>query len=190
MITDVSQDKVTLVTPEDEVVGSMDKRAAHRIPAQLHRAISVFLFRKNNNEVELLMQQRSEEKIVGAGQWANTVCGNVWPGETYEACAQRRLLAELQIVAPVLTDIGTYRYHVQCNDEYEEHELDHFFAGWFDGDPNPVAAEVAHTAWVPWEQVLNGTIQQHYTTAPWFTLFIHEPTIMTALKKYLEKEGV
>ncbi len=190
MISSPNADQVTLVTPQDVVIGSMDKRAAHRIPAQLHRAISVFLFREKNQHAELLIQQRSNQKIVGAAQWANTACGNVLPSETYLACAVRRLQAELGIQAPVLTDVCTYLYQVNCNAIYEEHELDHIFAGWFDGEPLPSKAEVSQTAWIPWEWVLDGTVGHHYTTAPWFNLFMKEERIVTALKIYLDKEKV
>ncbi|MDQ5950941.1 MAG: isopentenyl-diphosphate Delta-isomerase, partial [Patescibacteria group bacterium] len=69
-----NQDQVTLITEQDEVIGTMDKIEAHRGDGKLHRASSVFLFKKSEDgEVELLVQQRSDKKIVGAGQWANTV---------------------------------------------------------------------------------------------------------------------
>jgi isopentenyldiphosphate isomerase len=45
---------------------------AHREKGKKHQAISLFLFRKNKTgEFELLLQQRSNKKIVGALQWAN-----------------------------------------------------------------------------------------------------------------------
>src|SRR3989344_433383 len=89
---------VTLVDESDQVIGEMERIEAHNGDAFRHRAISVYLFRRSaNGKIELLIQRRAAKKFTGAHQWANTVCGNVWPGESYEACAYRRLQVELNI---------------------------------------------------------------------------------------------
>lgn len=144
------QDLVTLVNDRDEVIGQMDKYQAHRHPTRLHRAISVWLFRENQGRVETLFQQRSDEKIVGAGWWGNTVCGNVWPGESYLACARRRLQAELGIDGRVveLRDLYKFKYQAWCNQTYGEREIDTVFAAWWDGEFYPVPDEVAAVGWV------------------------------------------
>lgn len=179
-----SLDQVTLVTEQDEVIGSMDKIKAHRGKGKLHRASSVFLFRKNDDgELELLVQERSKKKIVGAGKWANTVCGNVWPEETYEECARRRLSFELGIDASdmELNDIATFRYQAQCNDEFSENEIVHIFAGWYDGDVQLNPDEVAGVEWVKWEE----TSGREGRWTPWFKLFMHDPSIRTAQESYV-----
>ncbi|HZZ98960.1 MAG TPA: NUDIX domain-containing protein, partial [Candidatus Saccharimonadia bacterium] len=85
---------ITLVNARDEVIGNTDVLSTHRGDGKRHRAVSVFLFNKRG---EVLLQQRSKKKIVGAMQWANTCCGNVHVGETREECAYRRLREELGI---------------------------------------------------------------------------------------------
>lgn len=176
-------DLVTLVTENDEVIGSMDKIEAHRGAGKLHRASSVFLFRKNNkNELELLIQKRSDKKIVGAGQWANTVCGNVLPEESYEDCARRRLNFELGIAeVENLEDGSTFRYHAQCNEEFSENEIVHIFAGWFDGEVKLNKDEVAEIKWVEWESIA----AQQITIAPWFKLFLNDPKVKSSLENYV-----
>lgn len=169
-------DQVTLVNDKDEVVGSMDKVEAHRGEGQLHRAVSVYLFRKLINRstdqpiTELLVQQRSDKKIVGAHQWANTICGNVRPSESYEQCAHRRLREELGIPVNhlpslerrghdkwgtklVLEPIYKFRYQLQCNAEFSENEIDQVFVGWYDGDVQPNPEEVQEYAWVDWNEL-------------------------------------
>lgn len=150
----MSTDLVTLVNEHDQPIGSMDKVEAHRGQGKLHRAISVFLVRKNaNGQLETLIQQRSADKIVGALQWANTCCGNVRPDETYLECAQRRLREELGIgldsaVIPTLEPVTKFTYQVQCNELFSENEIDQIYVGWFDGEVVANPAEVADTKWV------------------------------------------
>lgn len=125
----MDQDNVALVTPQDEVIGQLNKLIAHRYPAQLHRAISVWMV---DEDGRLLFQKRSNKKIVGAGWWGNTVCGNVWPGESYEDCAQRRLnfelgISEADVLQLKLDPLLKFHYKAYANETYGEHEIDQVF---------------------------------------------------------------
>lgn len=197
-------DFVTLVTPEDVVIGQMDKLAAHRNPAQLHRAISVFLFRRNaqTNLAELLLQQRSDKKIVGALEWANTACGNVWPGESYLDCARRRLHVELGLFPNddagnlPLQPTDKFLYQVNCNELYGEHELDQVFVGKYTGEVKPNKEEVANTEWMPWSdlQIIIENLQKNErykpaapNYAPWFVLMLKKKDLMTKITKFVEE---
>ncbi len=142
-------DQVTLVDESDQIVGQMDKRAAHRYPLFLHRAVSVWLFRREGSE--LLLQQRSQDKITGAGWWGNTICGNVWPGESYLECAHRRLREELRIETPVLQPQQLFQYKAYVNGEYGEWEMDQVFVGKYDGDVKPNPEEASDYQWVDWQ---------------------------------------
>lgn len=146
-------EKIILVTADDVQIGTEDKFRAHRYPVQRHRAISVWL---QNGNGEVLFQKRSDKKIVGAGWWANTVCGNVWDGESYEACAVRRLQHELgvHIEEAALHKQIKFEYKSYCNEQYGEHEIDQIFVVHVDEvvlQLNP--DEVAETAWVAWDEV-------------------------------------
>ncbi len=149
---------IPIVTPQDEVIATANKYEAHRYPVQRHRAVSVWMWTPQGN---VLLQQRSSEKIVGAGWWANTVCGNVWQNESYEACAVRRLEAELGYTATpdALEMQRKFEYRAYCNQTYGEHEIDQVFV-------LPVAletvvnaqlhfaeSEVAQVQWVSWDEL-------------------------------------
>lgn len=172
----ISNDLVTLVSEKDQVIGTMDKIDAHRGEGKLHRASSVFLFRKNAaDEIEFLVQKRSEKKIVGAGQWANTVCGNVWPDESYEECARRRLLFELGINDDLLElkDTVTFRYQTKCNEEFSENEIVHIFEGWYGGEVNPNSEEVADWRWLKWKDAHElKKVESDWQWTPWFELYM------------------
>lgn len=163
-------DQVTLVDTNDQVIGQMDKTEAHRGEGRLHRASSVYLFRKNphTQKIESLFQQRSIYKIVGANQWGNAVCGNVRPGESYEDCAIRRLREELGVSNPSIStehqyqyrkfggmeDVYDFMYQAKCNDEFSENEIDHVFVSWYDGVVEPNPQEAQDYLWIEWFDLL------------------------------------
>lgn len=182
-------DQVTLVDAVDQPIGVMDKVAAHRGEGQRHRAISVFLF---NAAGQLLIQQRSQFKIVGAGQWANTCCGNVRPTESYRECALRRLREELGITDVTIRPIHKFEYRTRCNAEFSEWEIDTVFVGEYAGPVSPNPKEVAAYEWRSGSQLLAETSAElagtpladlpvaslaelHY--APWFHLLLSQPPV-------------
>ena len=185
MKIDGALDQVILVDEDDCQIGVMDKIEAHRHPAKLHRASSIFLFRQTQAGLELLIQQRSRYKIVGAHQWANTVCVNLRPGETYEGAAQRRLEEELGIKEVDLFEIYTFSYQASCNQEFGENEIDHVFVGWYDGQIMPNSEEVKAFKWINFDQLKNNQVLDF---ALWFKLMLKDEKLINKLKKWLEKE--
>lgn len=146
-------EQIQLVSADDVEIGTEDKFVAHQYPVKRHRAISVWLKNKQN---EVLLQQRSHTKIVGAGWWANTVCGNVWAGETYEECAVRRLKDELgiELSKEELVAGAKFEYRAYCNEKYGEHEIDQIFtASVEEVVVTPNTAEVIDTLWVDIEDL-------------------------------------
>ncbi len=174
-------DQVILVDELDHEIGVMDKLEAHRGAGKLHRASSVFLF---NAGGKLLIQQRSSKKIVGAGQWANTCCGNVRPGESYLECAQRRLHEELGISIgrdeslTRLQEITKFMYQTQCNDEFSEYEMDTVFVGKYDGEVYPNPDEVAEVKWIDLKDLL-----RQIPLAPWVQIMGNKSILVKIQEK-------
>ena len=147
------EELISIVSSADVQTGVADKLQAHKYPVQRHRAISVWI---RNNQGEVLLQKRSKSKIIGADWWANTVCGNVWNDESYEACALRRLHVELglQCTEADLQKGARFEYRAYCNETYGEHEVDQiFFIENVAVQPIPNPAEVSEIAWVDWEEL-------------------------------------
>jgi len=146
------QENLALVDTQDHQIGVMEKYQTHQNPPQLHRASSVWLF---NDKGETLFQKRSIKKIVGANLWANTVCGNVYDGESYKDCALRRLKIELNITDVKIEPIYTFSYKAFCNEKYSEHEIDRVFIGKYKGEVKPTPEEASEVNWFNWNELLN-----------------------------------
>jgi isopentenyl-diphosphate delta-isomerase len=131
--------QVVLVNEQDEMIGTMDKMAAHQSP-HLHRAFSVFLFDDKNR---MLLQQRAVSKYHSGGLWTNTCCSHPFPGEEICAAANRRLKEEMGMEA-TLENAFHFTYKASFDNGLHEHEFDHVFIGKVQGntihpDPNEVA---------------------------------------------------
>jgi isopentenyl-diphosphate Delta-isomerase len=176
----MKKSRVILVDEKDKALGEEDILKAHLGKGKLHRAISVFLFRKNNNGVELLIQQRSREKLVGAMLWANTVCGHVLAGESYLVCSKRRLDCELGIRNTELSEVFVFQYQVRCDHKYSENEIDHVFVGWYDGQVKPNPEEVAKFKWQQWGERSNNKI------TPWFDLMLSNKNLVKKINNFLK----
>ena|SRR5258708_1971456 len=173
-------DQVILVNEQDQEIGTMDKIEAHRGSGKLHRAISVFL---KNQKGEWLMQQRSEKKIVGALQWANTCCGNVRPGESYEECAQRRLREELGIVGVKLQPVKKFQYQTRCNQNFSEKEMDTVFTGSFSDTPKLNSDEVAAIQWMRDGEVVEKLAKDtEKKFVPWLHIMVEQQGIFSKLQ--------
>ncbi|MBI2464519.1 NUDIX domain-containing protein [Candidatus Shapirobacteria bacterium] len=81
-----------LVNEKDEVIGEVLKSKANSDPKLIHREILVYIF---DDENRMLMQQRSFNKKVYPGVWAESCAGHVGKGEDPENAAHRELVEEL-----------------------------------------------------------------------------------------------
>ena len=138
---------VVLVDAEDQVIGSAEKIQVHQA-GQLHRAFSVFVFRQNGGEFDVLLQQRSDEKYHSGGLWSNTCCGHPYPNEDVAHAAKRRLQEEMGLHLS-LESVGSFNYRVTLENGLLEHELDHVFVGVLTDEeilPNP--HEIQAIRWI------------------------------------------
>lgn len=194
----MSMRQVNLVNDQDEIVGQAELLDAHRGEGKKHQAISLFLFhKKNNGKLELLIQQRSEKKIVGALQWANTLCANLIPGENHVACLKRRVFEELGFnwqKTWKIEEVAVFNYQVACENGFAENELDHFFVLVLNDrefanlkiKPNP--EEVSSSAWLDWELIKNKKGGEKIIT-PWFNLFLDNQEVIKEIEKACQKQN-
>ncbi|MDB6096713.1 MAG: isopentenyl-diphosphate delta-isomerase [Francisellaceae bacterium] len=159
---------VILVDEQDNPIGVQEKIKAHEL-AQLHRAFSVFIFRKVQNIIELLLQCRHKDKYHCPNLWTNTCCSHPRVGETVLAGATRRLKEEMGIET-VLHPVGTFHYKAVFDNGLTEHEFDHVLIGGVKPqlpiEINPL--EVQEYAWIPIDELRERFKNEPHLYTPWF----------------------
>jgi isopentenyl-diphosphate delta-isomerase len=162
---------MVLVDEQDRVIGVEEKLKTHQL-GLLHRAFSVFIYRKNPenpNSIEFLLQQRHIDKYHCGGLWTNTCCSHPRLDEDIVLAGQRRLKEEMSLEVK-LKKVGHFIYRAHFENGLIEHELDHVLVGEYDGlqpivlDPT----EAQDFRWVSIERLQQelDLYAEHYT--PWF----------------------
>ena len=157
------QEECILLNENDEVIGHETKKNCHLNKnifcdkGILHRAFSAFIF---NSKGELLMQQRSDEKITFPAYWANSCCSHPLfvQGELeaknklgVKRAAQRKIYQELgippeQLPLECFHFLTRVHYKAKSDDVWGEHEIDYilFCMPPKDVTPDPNPNEVAN----------------------------------------------
>lgn len=161
-------EEVILVNNHDEQIGTIEKLAAHK-QGLLHRAFSVLIF---NNDGEMLIHQRANEKYHCAGLWTNTCCSHQRVGETNEQAASRRLEEEMGFTAQV-KPLGSFVYYVAFDNGLIEHEYDHVLVGKFSGIPVPNAKEVSDWKYITLKDLENEMAKRPTQFTFWFKEIMH-----------------
>jgi isopentenyl-diphosphate delta-isomerase len=161
--------EVVLVDEFDRPIGFEEKIEAHRNGGKLHRAFSIFIF---NSRGEMLLQRRAARKYHFARVWANACCGHPSRGETLEAAAHRRLGEEVGFDTE-LRRVFSFIYCARdARSGLTERELDHVFAGEFDGSVQPAPSEIDELRWVDCADLLREVTTHPARFAPWFLLAV------------------
>ena len=158
-------ENVVLVDEQDNELGLMEKMEAHE-KGLLHRAFSVFVL---NSAGELMLQRRAKSKYHSGGLWTNTCCSHPRNGENVEDAAHRRLEEEMGFDCS-LTKLLDFIYRAKLDKGLIEHEFDHVYLGFYDGEPRLNLEETDKWKWVDLKW-LAGDIEMHpeiYTE--WFKI--------------------
>jgi isopentenyl-diphosphate delta-isomerase len=161
---------VILVDEENHPIGSEELVAAHSGEGKLHRAFSVYVFR--NFGKELLIQKRSEKKMLWPGIWANSCCSHPVEKETAEQAGMRRLQEELGFTCP-LKSVCSFVYRAEDPGKRGvEHEHVTVLLGLVDDTVKvvPNADEVADVEWLPLPVLKKDMRLDPEKYAPWFHL--------------------
>jgi isopentenyl-diphosphate delta-isomerase len=163
-----SSNHVVLVDELGIEIGYAEKMEAHR-EGWKHRAFSIFLF---NQEGQLLLQQRQHTKYHSGGLWTNTCCGHPRPEEQLEDAAQRRLWEEMNLQCS-LQEAFYFSYQAELDHGLVEHELDHVFFGYHNGNPIPNPEEVSQWKWAYLEDILEDIERSPEKYTYWFQCIIN-----------------
>jgi isopentenyl-diphosphate Delta-isomerase len=170
--------EVILVDESDEAIGAMEKMEAHRLGV-LHRAFSVFIFNSNG---QMLLQQRADTKYHSAGLWTNACCSHPAPGEEIKSAAERRLQEELGFKAD-LKPAFDFIYKASFNNGLTEHEYDHVFVGYYNGEIRPDEDEVKEWKFMNIDDLAREMEREPDTFTSWFQIAFPE------LRSWMEKQN-
>lgn len=161
--------QVVLVDQNDNEIGVMEKLEAHQ-KGLLHRAISIFIFNKNN---QLLLQRRAFDKYHSGGLWTNTCCSHPYPNEMVLDAANRRLEEEMGLNTPLFKAFS-FIYKSSLDNNLTEYELDHIFIGFSDQTPHLNLEEASSFKWLTLEEIKQeiSLFPEHYTS--WFKILMDE----------------
>jgi diphosphomevalonate decarboxylase len=163
---DPKKEEVILVDANDKAIGIEEKWQAHQYD-HLHRAFSVFILRRQNNTLELLLQQRNADKYHTPNLWSNTCCSHPRPDEDIVSAATRRLQEEMGFMTD-LSLIDKFNYTAKLTNGLTENEIDYLLVG-FNSIANPPInrQEVQNYKWMSLENLLNNLHQNPQNYTPW-----------------------
>ena len=161
----------------DNEIGSIEKLEAHK-KGILHRAFSILVFNSKN---QLLLQQRNRNKYHSPGLWSNTCCSHQRIGETLQESAHRRLMEEMGFSCE-LKEIFTFTYKTEFDNNLTEHEVDHVFVGFYDGEININEDEVEEYKWVYLDELNKDMSSNPHLYSFWFKVLMERPEITESLQ--------
>lgn len=167
---------LTLVDTEDQVIGSMEKAQAHRMPT-LHRAFSVFLYDGD----KMLLQKRNQNKYHSGGLWTNACCSHPRFGETLEEAVPRRLREEVGC-EPKVWEIFDFVYCARFREDLWEYEYDHVFLGPCKESCRFDPQEAEDSCWMSFAELRRQLIEQPCKFTPWF--LIAAPRVLDFLSAF------
>lgn len=162
---------VILCDEDGKPLGKSDHFSAHSGEGKLHLAFSVFLFRHDGTE--MLLQKRSQKKMLFPGVWANSCCSHPQENEELLVTAARRLEEELGVTPPPLLAQTSFVYRAPClTGKGSEHEHDTIILGEVEHDavlkPNP--DEIDEIRWISLEDLVTELDEKPEIFAPWFPI--------------------
>jgi isopentenyl-diphosphate delta-isomerase len=133
----------------------------------------------------VLVTRRAAGKRTFPLVWTGTCCGHPAPGEPVEAAVRRRLRDELGVHARDLTVVLPEFSYRASDGTVEENELCPVYVCRLDGDPTPVADEVAEWVWWEWDAFLAVATAPDTVLSPWARLQapLLDPLLATALPR-------
>jgi isopentenyl-diphosphate delta-isomerase len=166
-MTEVTQDieKIVLLGPDGEALGTAPKVASHHRDTPLHLAFSSYLV---DDTGRVLITRRAATKATFPSVWTNSCCGHPSPGESLRHAVRRRVRTELGM--PAVYDLTLvlprFAYQATMDNGVMENEWCPVVRGRVTGPLRPDPAEVAAAEWRTWPEVVELT--RHPDASPWF----------------------
>ncbi|UPT68053.1 MAG: isopentenyl-diphosphate Delta-isomerase [Sphingobacteriales bacterium JAD_PAG50586_3] len=163
------QEYLILVDDKDREIDRMEKMEAHE-KGLLHRAFSVVIY---NSQGQMLLQQRAAGKYHSPMLWTNACCGHPRPGEETIDAAKRRLKEENGFTCD-LKESFVFKYKAAFENGLTEHEIDHVFTGYYDGEIPFNPAEANAVEWLDMKDITARIAENPDNFTVWFKILLQE----------------
>ena len=138
---------------------TVERKIAHQ-QGILHRTAHVWILRKKENKIQILLQKRSEQKDSFPGCYDISSAGHIPAGDNYGQSAVRELKEELGIVVreSELIDCGNRRFHFEKifhGRLFKDNQVSKIFVLWKDLEEKDfvfVDHEVSEVKWLDFEK--------------------------------------
>ncbi len=161
-----AREQVVLLDEEGRPAGVADKATVHGPRTPRHLAFSCYGY---DAAGRVLVTRRAAGKTFPL-VWTNTCCGHPAPGEAVDNAVRRRLRDELGVRARDLTPVLPEFSYRAFDGAVEENELCPVYVCRLDGDPTPLADEVAEWVWWDWDAFLAAAAAPDSGLSPWARL--------------------
>ena len=161
-----SDEALILVDENDKEIGTALKEDCHLGHGLLHRAFSVFIF---NEKREVLMQQRSREKMLWGQFWSNACCSHPRLGEAIDDAAHRRIKEELSLETN-LDFLFKFKYQEQFKNIGSENELCHVFIGKCNQEPKVDSNEISDWKYLTIKELTCSIEENPSEFTPWLKI--------------------
>lgn len=158
-------EKLLVVDENDKFVRFEDKIKCHEKDGILHRAFLILLFNENG---ELLLTKRADNKLTWPGFWDGSVASHVHKGEKYGESAVRRVPEELVTYVEGITMLGKITYFAKYNEEFSEREICGILTGFIkETDISPIEEEISEYRFVTLKQFKEEIKEDDSVFCPW-----------------------
>ncbi len=171
---------LVLVDDDDNEIGTDTRENCHSGKGKRHRAYTALIF----HDGKMLLQQRSEKKLLWPRTWDVSFTSHVYPGETYQQAAARRAKEELGASVGDLTDVHSFVYFAPQGAN-AENEFCRVLVGDFDGRITPNREEMMSVRWASLSEVKADLKAHPESYTPWFTLSLEGFLKNPASKRYV-----
>lgn len=162
-------------------VGAVVERSEAHLYGVPHRTAHVWLFRKQGDKVEILLQKRSDNKDSYPGCWDISSAGHIPAGVDYIPSALRELSEELGITVSedALHYCGWKRMTARDNFRgipYLDRQVTRIYALWYTPDMGEFCLqteEISAVQWMDFRQCIRGVKDNAFPTCiDWRELWI------------------
>jgi isopentenyl-diphosphate delta-isomerase len=165
-IVSFNDEMLIVVDEKDAIIDYKSKIDCHQADGILHRAFSIFIF---NNSGDVIMQKRSDQKLLWPLFWSNSCCSHPRKGETLEIATHRRLEEELGFDAD-LTYLYTFQYQANFRGIGSENELCAVFIGKSNTLVHVNENEISEWRYIDPEDLTKEVTDHPGNFTPWFKL--------------------